>query len=72
MSNNQFNTKVVISAGNFDKTLRLFVAMKEDIERRFGKEAIIYSKCHTEPVKKDGHKFGHYYADFFLSIPERS
>ena len=64
---NQFNTKVVISSGNFDKALRLFVAMKEDIERRYGKEAIIYSKCHTEPAKN-----GYYYADFFLSIPERS
>lgn len=65
MSNSQFNSKVVISAGNFDKMLRLFVAMKEDIERRFGKEVIVYSKCNTEPAKN-----GYYYADFFLSIPE--
>jgi len=70
MSDHPYNTKVVISSGNFDKTLRLFVAMKEDIERRYGKEAIIFSKCHKEPVKKDEHKFEHYYADFFLSIPE--
>ena len=64
---NQFNSKVVISAGNFDKMLRLFTAIKEDMEKRFGKEAIIYSKYHTEPLKD-----GYYYADFFLSIPERS
>ena len=60
-----FNAKVVISSGNFDKTLRLFTAMKEDIGRRFGKEAIVYSGCNAEPAKN-----GYYYADFFLSIPE--
>jgi len=72
LSDHPYNTKVVICSGNFDKALRLFVAMKEDIERRYGKEAIIFSKCHTEPVKKEGQRFGDYYADFFLSIPERS
>lgn len=39
--------------------------MKEDIERRFGKEAIIYSGYNKEPAKN-----GYYYADFFLSIAE--
>jgi hypothetical protein len=71
MSNNhQFNSKIVISSGNFDLALRVFVAMKEDIERRYGKEAIIFAKCHTKPIQKDEHKFPYYYADFFLSIPE--
>ena len=40
--------------------------MKEDIEKRFGKEAIIYSGFNKEPAKN-----GQYYADFFLSISER-
>lgn len=62
---NQFNSKVVISSGNFDKMLKLFTAMKEDIEKRFGKEAIVYSGFNNEPAKN-----GYYYADFFLSIPE--
>lgn len=62
---NHFNSKVVISSRNFDKMLRLFTAMKEDIEKRFGKEVIIYSGFNKEPAKN-----GYYYADFFLSIPE--
>ena len=73
MSNNhQFNSKIVISSGNFDIALRLFVAMKEDVERRYGKESIIFAKCHTKPIQKDEQKFPCYYADFFLSIPQRS
>lgn len=62
-----FNVKVVISSGNFDKTLAVFTATKEDIEKRFGKEAIIYSGCNIKPAKNE-----QYYANFFLNIPERS
>lgn len=72
VSYHPFNSKVVIYSGNWDIALRVFADMKEDIERRYGKEVVIFAKIHTTPIKKDEQKFPCYYADFFLSIPERS
>lgn len=66
------NAKVVISSGNWDIALRVFSAMRDDLAKQFGKEAIYFAKIHPKPIQKEGDKFPNYYADFLLDIPKET
>lgn len=58
-----FNAKIVISSSNFFVALQLYNTTKEDIEKRFGKQAVVLQQFNDKPARN-----GQYYGDFYIYI----
>jgi len=60
-----FNAKISISSGNFNIALLLYTTTREDLQKRFGKDAIVLEQFNDKKARN-----GLFYGDFFIYIPD--